>query len=122
MSVVYVVQEPMKMEGGQVVPRINLNHLKRYGRIVFLFGWSDVAVDDALNNANDMVRGLRRDLKSFGDDDYIVPLGNPALIGMATAIAAECNDGRVRILDWMRDERRYREVQVDLQCDAQYDH
>jgi hypothetical protein len=59
---------------------------------------------------------LRSKLHDFGDGDYIVPLGNPAVIGMAIAVAAECNDGFVKILDWIRDESRYRLVEMDLNC------
>jgi hypothetical protein len=59
---------------------------------------------------------LRAKLHSFTDRDYVVCLGNPALIGMSVAVAAECNNGRVKILDWLRDDARYRIVDMDLNC------
>jgi hypothetical protein len=41
---------------------------------------------------------------------------------MAVLVASEVNQGRVKLLDWIRDERRYRVVQIDLgQLDAVLD-
>jgi hypothetical protein len=57
---------------------------------------------------------LRDKLACFCDQDFLVPVGNPALIGMATLVAADMNEGRVRMLDWIRDGRRYREVTIDM--------
>lgn len=112
----FVVQEPMKMEAGVRVPRINLGTLKPYGEVVFLFQWSDFKEEDSFADTDDIVRDLREKLESFTDDDYIVPLGNPAMIGLAIAIAADCNHGRVRVLDWMRERGRYRIIHMDLDC------
>ncbi len=49
-------------------------------------------------------------------DDYLVPMGNPALIAIAVLIATEMTDGRVRILDWMKLERAYRCFNIDLEA------
>jgi hypothetical protein len=118
MGRVFIVQEPLKKDpaSGLVVPRINYGTLRPYGDIQFLFQWGDFKDDDALDNAAPIVWQLRAKLHDFRDDDYIVPLGNPAVIGMAVAIAAECNNGFVRILDWIRDESRYRLIEMDLNC------
>jgi hypothetical protein len=118
-SRVFLVQEPLRMQGGIAVPRINYNTLKPYGEVHFLFQWGEVKDDDAMENTAPLIWKLRAKLHDFTNDDYIVPLGNPALIGMAIAIAAECNDGQVRILDWLRDSSCYRTVDVDLHCQPQ---
>lgn len=115
-SRVFLVQEPLRMLGGVPVPRINYGTLKPYGDVKFLFQWGEVKDDDAMDNTAPLIWKLRASLHDFNDFDYIVPLGNPALIGMAIAVAAECNDGRVQILDWMRDAAQYRTVNVDLNC------
>jgi hypothetical protein len=113
---VFVVQEPLKKTNGIVVPRINYQTLTPYGEVRFLFQWGELKDDDALENTAPLIWKLRAALHSFSDEDYIVPLGNPALIAMAVAIAAECNNGTVNILDWIRDESRYRVVTMDLHC------
>lgn len=115
-SRVFVVQEPLKMEAGVPVPRINLGTLKPYGEVIFLFQWSDFKEDDAFEDSDSIVRELREKLEDFTDDDYIVPLGNPAMIGLAIAVAADCNHGKVRVLDWMRERGRYRLINMDLDC------
>lgn len=116
MGRVFVVQEPLKRVGDQTVPRINYNTLTPYGEIKFLFTWGELRDDDRLENPAALIWKLRASLHNFRDDDYIVCLGNPALIGMAITVAAECNNGFVRILDWIRDDRRYRVVDMDLHC------
>lgn len=113
---VYVVQEPLKKERGVVMPRIDYNTLTPYGNLKFLFSWGELKDEDALENTAPLIWKLRAALSGFCDTDYIVPLGNPTLIGMVIAIAAECNDGRVAVLDWIRDEGRYRTVDIDLNC------
>lgn len=115
-SRVFVVQEPLKMEAGVPVPRINLGTLKPYGEVVFLFQWSDFKEDDAFEDPDAIVRELREKLEDYTDEDYIVPLGNPAMIGLAIAVAADCNHGKVRVLDWMRERGRYRLIHMDLDC------
>lgn len=116
MSRVFVVQEPLKRVGRSVIPRIDYSTLTPYGEVRFLFSWGELRDEDVLDNPAQLIWKLRAALHSFDDDDYLVCLGNPALIGMAVTIAAERNDGYVRILDWIRDEGRYRVVEMDLDC------
>jgi len=117
MTRVILVQEPLRSVGrGRVVPRIDYSTLEPYGKIEFLFSWGQLKEDDALENTTELIWRLRAKLHNFSDRDFLVCLGNPALIGMAVAIAAECNNGRVHILDWLRDHGRYRVVDMDLNC------
>ena len=115
MSKVFLVQEPLKRdERGEVVPRINYNTLRPYGDVEFLFEWGELKDADVLTDTDRYLDTLRDKLAEFCDDDYLVLMGNPALCSMAMAIAAEMNDGVVNMLDWLRNERRYRIVHVDL--------
>jgi hypothetical protein len=116
MGRVFVVQEPLKRVGDSVKPRIDYDTLTPYGEIKFLFEWSELKDDDVLENTAALIWKLRASLHNFTDEDYIVCLGNPALIGMAVTVAAECNNGSVNILDWIRERRRYRVVTMDLHC------
>jgi hypothetical protein len=114
---VIVVQEPLKKERGVVVPRVNYREFERYGEYEFLFGWGELRDEDAMEDTSYFLTRLREQLHDYRDEDYIVLLGNPALCAMAVAIAAECNNGIVTLLDWIRDERRYRKVHIDLNCE-----
>jgi len=60
------------------------------------------------------VRRMRRKLNSFRDGDYLLLIGDPAAIGIACAIAAEANNGKIRMLKWSKKEMRYFPVVVDL--------
>jgi hypothetical protein len=60
------------------------------------------------------VRRLREGLKNFSDEDYLLLIGDPAAIGIATSIASEINRGRFKLLKWDRQEADYFEISVDL--------
>jgi hypothetical protein len=114
---VFIVQEPLRRSAsGEVVPRIDYRTLAPYGDVKFLFAWGDLRDDESLENPAAFLWRLRTLLRTYTSDDYLVLLGNPALTAMATLIAAEQNNGRVRLLDWIRDERQYRIVDIDIHC------
>jgi hypothetical protein len=116
-SRVYIVQEPLRRTPNGVIPRIDYSTLTPFGKLEFLFTWGEIKDEDALLNTSRFVEQLRDRLDDFDDDDYLVCLGNPVLVGLAIAVAAECNNGRVRVLDWMRNSGKYRMVQVDLDAE-----
>lgn len=53
-------------------------------------------------------------LKDFCDSDYLLLTGNPILIGWATAVAADMNEGRVKLLQWSGKDRRYTPVESQV--------
>ena len=61
-----------------------------------------------------VVRHLRQQLRGFTDLDHLLPLGSPAVIGAAIALAAQANHGRVKVLQWDRGINDYYEVSLDL--------
>ena len=57
---------------------------------------------------------LQKHLKDFNDNDYLLLIGDPAIIAVAGAIAAEHNNGRFKVLKWDRNETRYYDIEIDL--------
>tara|TARA_R100001244_G_scaffold62216_1_gene51976 strand:- start:84 stop:407 length:324 start_codon:yes stop_codon:yes gene_type:complete len=57
---------------------------------------------------------LKHELKDFNDNDYLLLMGDPAIIALAGAVASEMNRGRFKILKWDRDEKRYYDIEIDL--------
>lgn len=112
-STVYIVQEPLKRDGatGDVVKRFDTVPLERYGELVYLTSWGELR--DGFN-VEHITAKLREKLADFCDRDFIVPTGNPALIALAVLIAADMNEGRVRMLDWRKNDEKYREVAIDM--------
>lgn len=56
-------------------------------------------------------------LQSFTDEDYILSIGDPVLIGIAQVLAARYNGGRYKLLKWDRKQSLYYIVQVDIEGD-----
>ena len=57
---------------------------------------------------------LRQELKDFNDNDYLLLIGDPAIIAVAGAIASENNNGRFKVLKWDRNETKYYDIEIDL--------
>ena len=57
---------------------------------------------------------LKHELKDFNDDDYLLLIGDPAIIALAGAVASEMNRGRFKILKWDRNETKYYDIEIDL--------
>ena len=57
---------------------------------------------------------LQQELKDFNDNDYLLLMGDPAIIALAGAVASEMNRGRFKILKWDRDEKKYYDIEIDL--------
>lgn len=61
-----------------------------------------------------VTKKLMVSLSDFNDDDYLLLIGDPAAIGIATAIAAHWNCGRVKMLKWDRQEKMYYPITFNL--------
>ena len=57
---------------------------------------------------------LKQELKNFSDNDYLLLIGDPAIIAVCGAIAAEVNGGRFKVLKWDRNDKRYYDLEIDL--------
>jgi len=57
---------------------------------------------------------LKHALKDFNDNDYLLLMGDPAIIALAGAVASDVNNGKFKVLKWDRDEKRYYDIEIDL--------
>jgi len=60
------------------------------------------------------IHKMRKNLQDFKSDDYILCTGDPAVIGLSTAIASDITQGKFNLLKWDRQERRYYPLSFDL--------
>ena len=60
------------------------------------------------------VQRIRRKLEKFSEEDYLVLIGDPAVIGIVCSIAAAKNNGRYKVLKWDRREKLYVPLQIDI--------
>ena len=89
-------------------PRADIVSALKWGELIPLSSPTDQV---HLNPAR-MVSQIKRKLQHFGDDDYLLAMGDPAIIGISFAIAADRNNGRVKLLKWDKIERMYYEVDI----------
>jgi len=57
---------------------------------------------------------LKQELKDFSDNDYLLLIGDPAIIGLCCAIASDFNNGKFKVLKWDRNDKRYYDLEIDL--------
>lgn len=113
MSRVFVVQLTIKADQrtGQLKPKHDISSAEEYGELYHL-----LSPTASPHSHASVVAELSEKLSDYSDDDYLLLIGSPALIGFAVAIAADYNEGRVNLLQWSgRDGGRYvpiRRVQV----------
>jgi len=109
---VYAIQNQMKFDQqkGELVPRFPLiNKAERFGKIEFLLSPS------AHPFSPETVLGdLHEKLSGFSNDDHLLLIGNPVLIGMATVIASYYNEGSVRFLQWSGRHNDYLEIKAKI--------
>lgn len=107
---VYVVQNQMKHDGhGAFIPKFNLSSAEQYGQLKFLLSPTAQPF-----NSLGIIDELHEKLCDFKEDDYLLLIGNPCLIGFATAIAANYCPGALRLLQWSGKDQSYIEVRAQL--------
>jgi hypothetical protein len=81
MNNVYITQEN---------PRVNILSAAKWGDFEPLTN----PFDQIHINPIRLVTQIRRKLRGFSDEDWLLAMGDPAIIGVSFAIAAEINHGR----------------------------
>ena len=101
---VYVVQEPTRFNRVtlEVETFFDLSPADQFGEQVHL-----LPPNAGPFNPDAVLPVLWEKLKDFGDSDYLLLIGNPILIGWATAVAADYNEGRVNLLQWSGAKNSY---------------
>jgi hypothetical protein len=107
-SIVYVLQE---LPGTSIrQPKFDLTRAEKYGKLKVLLKEHT----NIIFSPGPIVFELRRLLKDYTSNDYLLLLGDPAVIGLACAIASDINNGRFNLLKWDRREKVYYPLEIDL--------
>ena len=110
MSVVYVTQDVMVRDhDGALRRKFDLSSAEAYGEVRIL-----VPHGQSLVSSVPVVRQLLDQLRGFTDEDYLLPLGDPAIMAAASGIAAKQANGRFTIQKWDRRAGKYLAVKLDL--------
>jgi hypothetical protein len=82
---VYVAQEN---------PKVDIVSATKWGELIALTNR-----EDQLHlNTGRLIQQIKRKLRDFDSDDWLLAIGDPAIIGVAFAIASDANSGQVNIL------------------------
>lgn len=98
---VYVVQEQANK---------NILPAKKFGEIKILLPIGT----QVTFSPGQIVNKLFVEMSNFNDDDYLLLIGDPVAIGIATTVAAYWNKGRVKMLKWDRQEHIYYPIEIDI--------
>lgn len=91
---VYILQHPVR----KGIP-LDISDAARYGELqVPIFS---PKVNPYLD-VNDVIEKIENALAEYTEDDYIIAIGDPILIGAAMAIACRNAGGKVKVLKWSR--------------------
>lgn len=113
MSRVFIVTNQHRWDRAKQrpVPAFDFSTAERFGQPEFLLSPTARPFGP---QARGIVRELHEKLATFTAEDYLLLVGNPCLIGMAVAIAANYSGGVVNMLQWHGRDECYTPVQVDL--------
>ena len=105
---VYVVQEIAGTREGR--PKFNITGALKYGKLKVLLR-EDTQI---ILSPGPIIFELRRLLKDYNSNDYLLLSGDPSVIGIAVAIVSDINNGRFNLLKWDGQERRYYPLSLNL--------
>ena len=57
---------------------------------------------------------LRKLLKDYTPEDYLLLTGDPAIIGVACSIVSEITNGKFNLLKWDKQDRIYYPIKINL--------
>lgn len=108
---VYVVQNSLRRDHatGGLIPKFDLTPAAKFGELVEL-----LSAEVKPFNATLVSKELLDKLSRYCDDDFLLLVGNPILIGLATAAAAQINDGRVKFLQWSGSQKSYLPIWAEI--------
>ena len=107
-KIVYVIQEIPGTKAGR--PKINIMGASKYGEFKFLLP----EFSQIIFSPGPLIFKLRKLLKDFKPEDYLLLTGDPAIIGVACSIVSDITNGKYNLLKWDRQERQYYPIKINL--------
>jgi len=106
--IVYVIQEIPGTQSGS--PKINIMGASKYGEFKFLLP----EFSQIIFSPGPLIFKLRKALRDFKEEDYLLLTGDPAIIGVACSIVSDLTNGKYQLLKWDKQERKYYPIEIDL--------
>jgi len=107
-NLVYVVQDiPGTREGR---PKINIIGASEFGELKVLLP----ETSQIILSPGPLVFKLRKLLKNYNSNDFLLLTGDPAIIGVACSIVSDITNGKYNLLKWDKQERKYYPISINL--------
>ena len=106
--IVYVLQEIAGTRFNS--PKINITGALEYGELKFLLP----ELSQLMWSPGPLIFELRKKLKNYTSEDYLLLVGDPAIIGVACSIVSDITNGKYKFIKWDRQERRYYPIEINL--------
>ena len=107
-NIVYVIQEIPGTQSGN--PKINIMGASNYGEFKFLLP----EFSQIIFSPGPLIFKLRKGLKNYTPEDYLLLTGDPAIIGVACSIVSDITNGKYKLLKWDKQERQYYPIEINL--------
>ncbi len=107
-NTVYVIQEIPGTRDGK--PRINIIGAAEYGTLKFLLP----ELSQIIFSPGPLIFKLRKALKNYSREDYLLLTGDPAIIGVACSIVSDITNGKYKLLKWDKQEKKYYPITINL--------
>jgi len=107
-KIVYVIQEIPGTQSGK--PKINIMGASKYGEFKFLLP----EFSQIIFSPGPLIFKLRKALKDYRPEDYLLLTGDPAIIGVACSIVSDITNGKYQLLKWDKQERKYYSININL--------
>ena len=106
--IVYVIQEIPGTQSGS--PKINIMGASKYGEFKFLLP----EFSQLIFSPGPLIFKLRKALRDYTEEDYLLLTGDPAIIGVACSIVSDITNGKYQLLKWDKQERKYYPIKINL--------
>ena len=105
---VYILQDIPGTRDGR--PKINIIGATKYGEVKSLLP----ELSQIIFSPGPLIFKLRKLLKDFRPEDYLLLTGDPAIIGVACSIVSDITNGKYNLLKWDKQERKYYPITINL--------
>ena len=108
---VYVIQEISGSKAG--TPKINIMGAAAYSTTNdFIFLLPEFS--QMIFSPGPLIFKLRKGLRNYKPEDYLLLTGDPAIIGVACSIVSDITNGKYNVLKWDKQERKYYPIEINL--------
>ena len=108
---VYVIQEIPGSRAG--TPKINIMGAAAYSTTND-FNFLLPEFSQMIFSPGPLIFKLRKGLRNYTPEDYLLLTGDPAIIGVACSIVSDITNGKYNVLKWDKQERKYYPIEINL--------